>query len=80
MPKGKMMRGKYWGNAEEARGNAEETRGNKNPAMPWGLRDENSILRILLVVVEHFDNIVKCFGYFLQIRMVVHYNHGNILH
>ena len=27
--------------AEEARGNAEETRGNKNPAMPWGLRDEN---------------------------------------
>ena len=38
-------RGKYWGNAEEARGNAEETRGNKNPAMPWGLRDENSILQ-----------------------------------
>ena len=34
---GKMMRGKSWGNAEEARGN-------KNPAMPWGLRDENSIL------------------------------------
>ena len=31
------MRGKYWGNAEEARGN-------KNPAEPWGLRDENSIL------------------------------------
>ena len=34
---GKMMRGKYWGNAEEARGN-------KNPAEPWGLRDENCIL------------------------------------
>ena len=26
--------GKCWGYAEEARGN-------KNPAMPWGLRDEN---------------------------------------
>ena len=25
-------------------GNAEGTRGNKNPAEPWGLRDENSIL------------------------------------
>ena len=34
---GKMMRGKYWGNAEEAREN-------KNPAKPWGLRDENCIL------------------------------------
>ena len=32
-----MKRGKSWGNAEEARGN-------KNPAMPWGLRDENCIL------------------------------------
>ena len=40
---GKMMRGKYWGNAEEAREN-------KNPAEPWGLRDENCILLILLVV------------------------------
>ena len=29
--------GKSWGNAEEARGN-------KNPAEPWGLRDENCIL------------------------------------
>ena len=26
--------GESWGNAEEARGN-------KNPAEPWGLRDEN---------------------------------------
>ena len=34
---GKMMRGDILGNAEEARGN-------KNPAEPWGLRDENSIL------------------------------------
>ena len=29
----------------EILGNAEEARGNKNPAMPWGLRDENCILR-----------------------------------
>ena len=29
--------GNIWGYAEEARGN-------KNPAKPWGLRDENSIL------------------------------------
>ena len=34
---GKMKRGKSWGNAEEAREN-------KNPAKPWGLRDENCIL------------------------------------
>ena len=26
----------------ESWGNAEETRGNKNPAEPWGLRDERS--------------------------------------
>ena len=25
----------------ESEGNAEEARGNKNPAEPWGLRDEN---------------------------------------
>ena len=30
------------GNDEgESWGNAEEARGNKNPAEPWGLRDEN---------------------------------------
>ena len=34
---GENDEGESWGNAEEARGN-------KNPAMPWGLRDENSIL------------------------------------
>ena len=27
-----------------------EMRGNKNPTEPWGLRDENCILLILLVV------------------------------
>ena len=35
--RGENDEGKSWGNAEEARGN-------KNPAEPWGLRDENSIL------------------------------------
>ena len=34
---GENEEGKCWENAEE-------TRGNKNPAKPWGLRDENSIL------------------------------------
>ena len=42
--RGENYEGKSWGNAEEAKENAEEARGNKNPAKPWGLRDENSIL------------------------------------
>ena len=33
--RGENDEGESWGNAEEARGN-------KNPAEPWGLRDERS--------------------------------------
>ena len=45
---GKMMRGKYWGNAEEAREN-------KNPAEPCGLRYEKREWCICLRIFQNVN-------------------------